>query len=381
MDSLVQSVLHPANEGLPVSEAARVDTRIYVDASALEENHLTGIGRFVARLVQALTRLTRLGLLTSTAGEYIPVRGGEAPFDLDLESWARRVLRRRRRPLNVDSAQASAVIYTALRPPIRFFRREIGILYDFTTLLLPWTHGDQSRQHFGLFFARTAPLCDKLVAISQSTKQDAKWLCAADNDHIVVGYPGPSLCVDWHACPRPVTRRDNIVLVVSALEPRKNAAFLLDWFAASAALDPDMELWWVGPRVWWASRDLLATLEHHRRGRRGARIRFLGKVSDRQLCELYQQATFTIYPSLYEGFGLPVLDSLLHNTPVVCGYHSSLQELAGPGVFFFDPCDPATLDDACRELLSSQPVAVDTENLRRRFSWSRLAETVKALCV
>jgi glycosyltransferase involved in cell wall biosynthesis len=352
-----------------------------VDASALEEKHLTGMGRFVARLVQALARLTPLGLLTTTAGEYVPLLGTDATtFDEDLESWARSLLRRRRCLLDRDLALGNAVVYTALRPPIRCFRREIGILYDFTTLILPWAHGVQSRQHFGVFFAKTAALCDKLVAISESTKRDARWLCAADNDQIIVGYPGPSLCLDQHACTGPIARRDNIILVVSALEPRKNAPFLLDWFAASAALPATMELWWVGPRVWWASRDLLANLERHRGGQRGARIRLLGKVSDRRLCELYQQATFTIYPSLYEGFGLPPLDALLHRTPVVCGYHSSLQELAGPGVFFFDPCDPTTLDEACRQVLSLHSIAVDTESLRKRFSWNRLAETVKALC-
>jgi glycosyltransferase involved in cell wall biosynthesis len=359
-----------------------MDKRIYVDASALEEKHLTGMGRFVAHLVRALTRVAPLGLLTAAAGQYIPVRGGETTaFDLDLESWARRLLRRRRWPLGEECARANAVVYTALRPPVRCFHREVGILYDFTTLLLPWTHGEQSREHFGAFFATTAALCDRLVAISQSSKRDAQWLCAADNQNIIVGYPGPSLCVDRHAYPAPVARRDNVILVVSALEPRKNAPFLLDWFAQTATLDRDMELWWVGPKVWWASPELLANLQRRRCGPRGARIRFLGKVSDPRLCELYQQATFTIYPSLYEGFGLPVLDSLMHRTPVACGYHSSLQELAGPGVFFFDACDAQTLDEACRELLSSRPAAIDTESLRERFSWDKLAQTVKALCI
>jgi glycosyltransferase involved in cell wall biosynthesis len=171
-----------------------------------------------------------------------------------------------------------------------------------------------------------------------------------------------------------------MILVVSALEPRKNAPFLLDWFAATDALDPEMELWWVGPKAWWTSHDLIRSLQRRRGGRRGAQIKLLGKVSDRQLCALYQQAAFTIYPSLYEGFGLPVLDSLIHGTPVLCSYHSSLKELAGPGVFFFDACDPATLDTACRSLLASQPIEIDTSSLRRRFSWENLAQTVKALC-
>ena len=141
-----------------------------------------------------------------------------------------------------------------------------------------------------------------------------------------------------------------------------------------------MELWWVGAQAWWTSQELLTKLKRRRDGRRGGQIRLLGKVSDRRLCELYQQATFTIYPSLYEGFGLPVLDALTHGTPVVCSYHSSLQELAGPGVFYFDPCDSATLDEACRDLLAAQPVTIDTERLRERFSWGKLAQTVKALC-
>jgi glycosyltransferase involved in cell wall biosynthesis len=353
-----------------------------MDVSALEEKHLTGMGRFVAHLVQALVRLGPLGLLTAATGMYIPVRDADLEdSDGDLESWARRLLRRPRRPLNGQLASECAAIYTALRPGVRCFRREVGILYDFTTLLLPWTHGEQSRHHFGTFFAKTSALCDKLVAISQSTKQDAQWLCAADNDHVVVGYPGPSLCVRKHACPGPVARRANIILVVSAIEPRKNAPFLLDWFASTEALGPEMELWWVGPSAWWASRELVTSLKRRRSGPRGERIRLLGKVSDRRLCELYQQATFTIYPSLYEGFGLPVLDSLMHGAPVVCSYHSSLQELAGPGVFYFDPCDSATLDEACRDLLAARPVTIATESLRARFSWGKLAQTVKALCV
>jgi glycosyltransferase involved in cell wall biosynthesis len=381
MDSPTICNLSRTNEASPTSQAAPPDMPIYVDASALGERHLTGMGRFVAHLVQALVRLTPLGLLTNATGKYIPVSRGDLEVsDRHLESWARRLLRRPQRTLNGKLATTSAVVYTALRPGVRCFRREIGILYDFTTLLLPWTHGEQSRHHFGTFFATTSTLCDKLVAISQSTKRDAQWLCAADNDDVVVGYPGPSLCVHKHACPGPVARRRNIVLVVSAIEPRKNAAFLLDWFAATKALDPEMELWWVGPSAWWASRELVSSLKRRRTGPRGGQIRLLGKVSDRRLCKLYQQARFTIYPSLYEGFGLPVLDALMHGAPVVCSYHSSLQELAGPGVFYFDPCDATTLDEACRDLLEAPPVLIDSESLRAKFSWERLAETVKALC-
>src|SRR5262249_23529499 len=141
--------------------------------------------------------------------------------------------------------------------------------------------------------------------------------------------------------PDPVERRRNVIVVVSTLEPRKNGPFLLDWFRRTDALPADMELWWVGPDGWLAGGALGGT------DARGRTIRFLGMVPDRRLCALYRQATFTIYPSLYEGFGFPVLDSLLHETPVVCSFNSSLQEFAGCGVMFFDPTDRASLDAAC----------------------------------
>jgi glycosyltransferase involved in cell wall biosynthesis len=381
MDSPAMSTGGHADGATRRESASSGVNPIYVDVSALEERNLTGMGRFVAHLVQALAQLAPLGLLTRNARECIRIREAAPWWCLtDLERWARRLLRRPRQPLDGHSARNCAAVYTALRPPVRRFRREIGILYDFTTLLLPWTHGQESREHFGAFFATTSRLCHKLVAISHSTKRDAGWLCAADKGDVVVAYPGPSLCSRNHACPHPVARRPNVILVVSALEPRKNAPFLLDWFATTSGLDDDTELWWVGPAAWWASQDLIRSLQRRRGGRRGAQIRLLGKVSDPQLCALYQQAAFTIYPSLYEGFGLPVLDSLLHGTPVLCSYHSSLQELAGPGVFYFDPCDPGTLDAACRDLLASRPVEIDTAGLRRRFSWERLAQTVNALC-
>src|SRR5262249_37076676 len=98
------------------------------------------------------------------------------------------------------------------------------------------------------------------------------------------------------------------------------------------------------------------------------------------LCALYRRAAFTIYPSLYEGFGVPVLDSLLHGAPVACSYNSSLKEVDGDGVFFFDAGDPATVDDARRELLAARPAAIDEAALRRRFSWDVLAETVLGMC-
>jgi glycosyltransferase involved in cell wall biosynthesis len=365
---------------------------LYVEVSTLLTRRLTGIGRFVARLLEALARRTPLRLVNTVQGDLaramhlspvLPVGSEVAipvsdlpPADGDVGGWARRLLGRPRRRHNAMLAGRSAGLFTQWRPPERHFRRELCVFYDFTPLLLPWAHTPDTVEKFGAFFGEICGQCDKAIAISRSTKADAAWLAALPDRDVVVGYPGPSLCVQRHASSVPVARRDNVILVVSTLEPRKNARFLLKWFLNTEVLAPGTELWWAGPSGW------LSRLEGRvrRRGRNNRRIRFLGMVPDSRLCELYRQAALTVYPSLYEGFGFPVLDSLCHGTPVLCSFNSSLQEFTGRGVFYFDAAEPTSLDEAYRHLRDTALGSIDGEALGNHFSWDRLAETVLELC-
>jgi len=376
-----------ANRAVP----AAADLPIYVEVSPLLTRHLTGIGRFAARLVEALARLRPVRLINTIQGEHarsmrlsrallcgqeVEVRGCDLPpADSDVDRWVRQLFHRPHFRHDAEFAKRCAILYTMLRPAERHFRKELCLLHDFTSMIMPQAHVQETKDHFGRLFTRHAALCDKLVANSQSTKADARWLCAVEPDDVVVGYPGPTLCLHAHAHPEQVTRSENILLVVSTLEPRKNGKFLLDWFLKTKVLAPDAELWWAGPKGW------LCDLSKRKTQSGAARrtVRFLGMVPDSRLCELYRRAAFTIYPSLYEGFGFPVLDGLRHGAPVLCSLNSSLQEFAGPGVFYFDPCDPSSLDLACRHLLDSWPILVDREDLDGRFSWDALARKVVAL--
>ncbi len=350
---------------------------IFFDCEALLEKQLTGIGRFTARLIEALARVRPVRLFRQKSQDDLVIgRDDVADADHDLAAWARGLPQRVREPHDHELAARCAAVYPALRPAVRHFRREISVLHDFAALLLPATASQTICFHYGRFFGDSSALSDKLVAISESTKHDARWLCAKPNADVIVGRPGPSMCVRSHAHPGAVPRRDDIILVVSTLEPRKNGPFLLDWFCKTEVLPSGMQLWWVGPQGWWTSRKYLTDLSRQARRVTKGRVKLLGMVPDARLCALYRQAAFTIYPSLYEGFGFPVLDALLHGAPVLCGFNSSLEEFATNGIFYFDVGNAATLDAACRACLAARPVAIDREWLASRFSWDGLARQV-----
>ncbi len=343
---------------------------IFLDANPLADKHLTGIGRYTARIALALATQGPIRFFSENQELILP-EGLDWSQDQDLGGWGRRVWQSRRRPLHTPP-EGSVGIYGCLRPIEKRFPFEISILHDFTPLTVPFTHAEKTRGMFQGFFGKSLLSSDAALSVSHSTKADARWLCDLDQERIVVAHSGPTVCVDRHLHPKPVSRRSNVGLVVSTLEPRKNAFFLLEWFRNTTVLPENTELWWVGPLGWLTSRRQLKRYQ----GLKGRRIRFLGVVSDTDLCKLYQTVAWSVYPSLYEGFGFPVLDSLRHGTPVLTSYNSALREFRCPGLYFFDPCDPTTLDEAWGEFHAARPISIPRDALDRHYDWRHVARTL-----
>lgn len=351
--------------------AAPTRPEVFLDANPLSDRHLTGIGRYTARIALALARTGPVRFF-SQADEVLAPEGLDWAQDQDLGAWAKRVWRGRRRPLGRPMPNSLA-IYGCLRPEEHRFGCEVSVLHDFTPQVVPFTHSMKTRAMFQGFYARTLLASDLALSVSHATKADASWLCEFPQGRIIVAHSGPSLCVERHLHAGPVERRPNVGLVVSTVEPRKNADFLLEWFRQTDALPADTELWWAGRVGWLTSRRRLRQYQKLK----GRRVRFLGVVDDVELCRLYQTVGWSIYPSLYEGFGFPVLDALRHGTPVLTSYNSALREFAGiEGITYFDPCDPATLDDAFRAFRASEPAAIPLDRINNHYCWDRVAATL-----
>ena len=350
---------------------AESDACVFVDAGPFSYDRLTGLSRYTARLTLALASRVPIRFFCESEGmELLAPSDLDWSRDQDLARWSRRIWRSPRTPLTAAPANAIG-LYCTLRPLNHHFPFEVSVLHDFSPYTVPHTHLDSTRAMFGGFFSRALPVSDIAIAVSHSTKADAAWLSPIDPDRVIVAHSGPSLCVGEHGHARKVRRRPNVGMVVSTLEPRKNAQFLFDWFLNSKALPDDAQLLWVGPMGWLTSRKEMKAFR-----KAGRRIRFAGVVSDAKLCQLYQTAGWSIYPSLYEGFGFPVLDSLRHGTPVLASANSSIREFESPGLHLFDPCDASTVDDAWRALKAEGPVEIPRGPLDRLYSWDNVAATL-----
>jgi len=372
----------------PLPKMPRARRPIFVEVTPLFHRQFTGIHRWIAQFLLALSQHEDVQLgIVDKKGKYWRVgsvpRKSRLKRGVSLEQWAETLWSKRRR-LRPNELESSTGVYPCLRPGHRLFGREISILYDFTTFIVPWSHHSIIRDQFNEQFRHAFSLNDAVVSTSQSTLNDARWLLPEIVPRTRVLESGPSQCAPEHASLKKKIRRKPTILVVSSVEPRKNAAFTVEWFAQTRVLPPEFELKWVGagPRGMMAERDVpwLLDLAVSFRKAEGKRFEFLGNVSDAHLCDLYREATFTLYPSIYEGFGFPVLDSLWHGAPAACGYHSSLIEFAQPGIEYFDPYDMASLDRAVEKILKLPRLGNRRKEISRRYSWDRLVRHVNHLC-
>lgn len=158
---------------------------------------------------------------------------------------------------------------------------------------------------------------------------------------------------------------DKFFLWVGTLEPRKNLRTLIEAFLASEA----SQLVVVGPTGWGEQVDNLDP----------SRIHFCGYVSDEMLEELYRAAYGFVFPSISEGFGLPLLEAMSRGLPIICSNTSVMPEVVGPAGLMFDPHSATELTKAINKLNSSSELAAEMSAASSQqaglFSWARTAKS------
>jgi len=244
-------------------------------------------------------------------------------------------------------------------------------VYDMTCWLVPETHDPRNVRASRLFGERVMRKADGLIAISENTRADASRVLRIPEEKIQVIYPGiadaffESAPEDAQHVAATYGLTKPYVLFVGTVEPRKNIATLLEgWGQLAPSLREQLDLIVAGPNGWGDSQ----TFERLRAGHSG--VRYLGYVAEDDLPGLTAGANVFVYPSLYEGFGLPLGQAMAAGVPVVTSNVSSMPEVAGDAGLLVDPHSPAEISGAVARLLESP-------ELRSTLSKRGLARALK----
>jgi glycosyltransferase involved in cell wall biosynthesis len=296
------------------------------------------------------------------------------------ERWQTIAWQRLRIPLWADIlAGGTGVFHSpdfALAPTLR--ARTVLTVHDLTFVVRPECAEPSLRRYLSGVVPRSVRRADRVLADSKATADDLIRLYGAAADRMEVVYaaaderfrplPNPeaeALLADLEI-PRP------FILTVGTLEPRKNISRLVDAFLS---LDLPHHLVVAGTRGWLYA-DLLEKLQQ-------PRIIFPERVSDEQLVGLYNLAEFFVFPSLYEGFGLPDLEAMACGTPVASSNAPCLPEVVGEAALCFDPEDTPAMAAAIKRLASEpslrQELSAAGLEQAKRFSWHASALQLKSI--
>jgi len=374
-------------------------TQPYILDARTATAHFPGIGRYVRNLAQALPPLLaddeRLVVLwnpsdptawnpsTLASPQVGIVAAPVSSFGL-RQQWTIPRLLRAYKTSGLPSVVRGPLFHsTYYLMPYRPGVPTLLTVYDLIAALHPQTVSLRARLFFSVATRLALAASERIVTISASARDDLLAHFSVDPSRVT---PIP-LAADPRFRPQPaaeiarVRAKYNLparyIFYLGINKPHKNLPCLVDAYARIPHSPSPIPLLIAG--AWDArypeSRALAAPL--------GDGVRFLGPVDDADLPALHSGATLFVFPSLYEGFGLPVLEAMACGAAVICGNRSSLPEVAGDAALLVDPTDTDAIAGAIRRVLEDdglrQQMAEKSLAQAARFSWQRTAAETLAV--
>jgi len=352
----------------PTVRCLTVDLRMYQHS---------GIGRYLRNLFPQLLPLLeadRIRILSrrELLGETAWLQDGRVELVEEparVYSVAEQILR-----LKGVYRQTSVLWVPHYNVPLYYGGPTVVTIHDVAPLAMPEILGNSLKRAYAkLLIARAVKQAAAILCVSEFTARELRERLSVPAEKITVTYPG--LDMGWPKMAIPHVEANGVpyVLCVGNVKPNKNLGFLLRTFAGIRESVP-YRLVLAGKMRGFGTEDLAVIRQAEEMG---DRVRFTEEISDDELISLYAGASALCLPSLYEGFGLPLLEAMQLGCPVLCSTAGSLPEIAGDAALYFDPRSEAEL--AKRLLQVEDSAAMD--ELRRagrvrveQFSFARCAE-------
>ena len=359
--------------------------KVAIDARDLA-NVITGVARQVLNLVRYFPELAPEAEFYLYSDKAITVPFSHPRLHQQLLTGHRWLWKQLWMPIEQVRSQIDLFYVPSYSTPVFNPRKSVVTIHDMIYTRHPEWTDRLERWRFATIVKHSARFASRIIAVSETTRRDILELTGISPVKVVVIYPG--LDTQFHQVPETdltrIARRldisDPFVLYVGSLHHRRNIGRLIQAFAAvkeklrlphKLVLSGLNQFQFSELEQWIADTQLVNE------------VLYFGYVTDEELVALYNLAEIFVFPSLYEGFGLPVLEAMACGTPVVTSNVSSLPEVAGDAAILVDPTSTAELATAIERLLTDLPLRHEmiARGLERcqKFSWRKAAQDTIAL--
>jgi glycosyltransferase involved in cell wall biosynthesis len=344
--------------------------RLAIDASRITAARVTGTEQYALQMIRALIRLNTQHQITlyfrdTPAPDLLP----ESPLVKQRIIPFRRLWTHLRFAAALWTDRPDLVWVPAHTLPLLFPGSAAVTLHDLGYKHFPEAHPPNTRLYLDWTARYSARRAKLVLADSEATADDLTHFYGTPRSKIRVVYPGVNapLKGDVEAARRKYNLPERYFLFMGTLQPRKNIARLVQAFAQAAL--PDAALVLAGSKGWLYDPAWTAGVD---------KVVIPGYVDEADKGALYAGALALVFPSLYEGFGFPVLEAMHCGTPVLCSSTSSLPELAGDAALLLDPLDTDAIADGMRKLATDtalcQSLRVKGYVQALKFSWTQAAQ-------
>jgi glycosyltransferase involved in cell wall biosynthesis len=351
----------------------------------------TGIGRYIIGSLKGLAEarsewgIQAIAIAESTGIDQVRRALGRTPSNVELkpivrsQAWVtRRIASDLGWPrLERITGPVDAFIDSEWFRPSQRAGARVALVYDVIPLLFPeWVSPRTRRAHLRSL-RRVGARADRIITISEATKRDLIEHVGIDPARITIAFPGVGAEFrDAAAEPPPAVAGRPYIVVVGTTNARKNLGLMLEGFRDIALQYEDLDLVVVGA----SDVDEPAILGAIDRLRLRGRVHRLGYVDDQTLAGIVAGAKLLVFPSLYEGFGMPVVEAMAAGVPVAASSAPSLDEACGDAADRFDPADASGLVRAvCRVIEDPRRAAELVQQGRLHasaFTWEAAGHSI-----
>ncbi len=358
---------------------------IGIDVSRIAIDERTGTENYTLRLIEAISKLDKNNRYTLYFNKLPHF------FEVTQKNIGTRFL-----PLPYLWTQARLALECFLRPPdvlfvpahtIPVFRRPslktVVTVHDLGAEFLEAYHKFPQKIYLNWSTEYVARVATHIIAVSKSTKRDLTKTLAVPSKRVSVVHQGVDHLFFYSRDTKEVDKvklkyglSKKYFLFVGVIQPRKNLVRLIEAFATLAYKEADLVLvgkpGWLYDKIYTSPKKLGVE----------ANVKFLGFVSQEDLPALYTGSSAFVLPSLYEGFGLPILEAMACGAPVLTSIGSSMPEVSGGYALLVNPTDKNELAEGLTRLLKEEGLRsrLSAQGLEwvKNFTWEKTArETIK----